>query len=133
MPVSFNFLMRPYQESDKSLVFSTFLKGLYYGNRWFKQIDKKLYMQNYSRVLEGLLARPTTVVIMISLQDDPDVIIGYSIQEPEILHWVYVKTTWRNMGLSKKLVQSPIKTVTHLTDLGLKLKPKEVKFNPFLL
>lgn len=125
------FIIRGYDEKDKSLVFSTFLKGLYYGNQWFKQIDKKTYMFNYSKVLENLIAR--SIVMILSLKEDPDVIIGYSIQEPTVLHWIYMKTTWRRMGLSKKLIQKDIKTVTHITDLGLKLKPKEITFNPFLV
>lgn len=133
MPIEDQFLIRDYQPKDKSLVFSTFLKGLYYGNAWFTQIDKKLYMHNYQSVLQGILNRPEVECRILSLKEDPDVIIGYAIQEPEILHWIYLKTTWRKMGLARRLISEPIKTVTHLTDLGISLKPKEVIFNPFLV
>ncbi len=130
------------QPSDHAFVYSTLLRGLYYGDSWFSLIPKNIFMNNYKKVAE-LLVKSGNLYIAC-LKDDPDVIIGYSLWNADntTLHWVYVKntkledgTTWRNKGVARSLVAIPPKQVSHLTELGKSILKKHtnVIFNPFQL
>lgn len=127
--------LRLYNEStDKNFILATWLRGLYYGDTWFKEIPKNIFMTKYHTVLENLLRSPDTVITVCCLKEDQDVILGYSVSSLNrpILHWVFVKAAWRNIKIGKSLVSSEAKTVTHLTKVGLAIaKKKGLIFDPF--
>jgi hypothetical protein len=129
-------LIRPYKAEDHNLVLSTWLKGLRYGNDWYKLIEQNAYYTNYHKAIEAILNVPTTQVLVASLRDDPDTILGYSVlnKDGSVLHWVFVKSAWRHIGIAKLLSQN-VKTVTHVTKAGVSILKNhpEVVFNPFLL
>lgn len=116
--------------TDDPFIFSSWLNGLRYANDMFEQIDQEIYFKHYHQRIELILKR--SEVNIACLKDDPDVILGYSVVEPTILHWVFVKPAWRGIGLMRDLVPKDTKSVTHLTRVGLKIKPTNVVYNPFL-
>lgn len=127
-------------EEDKPFVLSSWLKGLRWGNHWFSLIDQTAYFKAYHAILEDLLERANTCILVACLQDSPDVILGYSVfsyteQGDVAFHWIFVKRRWRNIGVAKMLTPPGIVIATHLTELGEKLikKRPEIKFNPFVL
>ncbi len=120
---------------DKNFIFSTWLKGVYYGNDWFQEIDQDSYFRNYQKIIEKILARPDVRIQVACLRDDPGVVLGYSVLEGDILHYVFCKEVWRGIGLSNDLVPKNIKIVTHLTKPGraiLRAKYPNAIFNPFM-
>jgi len=121
--------IRDAMAGDQAFIFSSFLKGNYYGNEWFKAIDKNTFMEKYKQVLEQLLIKSTTKVAC--LNDDINHIVGYSIFMPGILHYVFVKPTFRRFGIGKSLIPVDIIYCTHLTKIGKTLKPKNWKFDPW--
>lgn len=121
--------IRDAKVSDQAFIFSSFLKGLYYGNDFYRQIDKEAFMSNYKKVLTQLLIKSQCKVAVQN--DDDDSLIGYSIYEPGILHYLFVKPTFRRFGVAKSLVPVGINTTTHITKIGTAIKPKEWIFNPF--
>lgn len=123
--------IRDARVSDQAFIFSSFLKGLYYGNEFYRQIDKEAFMQNYKKVLTGLLIRSTCKVL--HQPDDEDALVGYAIYEPGVVHYLFVKPPFRRFGLAKLLLPVGIHTVTHLTKIGQAIKPKDIKFNPFAI
>lgn len=124
-------IIRQGRTGDRNFILSTWLMGLYYGNPWFKEIEKDIFMANYHTVVCGLLER--SAIVVAALKEDEDVILGYSVINPPVLHWIFVKEAWRKVGISKHLVPREIDVTTHLTVLGKKLKPKHMTFNPFLI
>lgn len=121
-------------ERDEAFVCSTFLRNLYYSSTFWKQCRKDKFMEFYHVFIERLLSKPTTETVILCLNDDDDVIIGYSIITPEnVLHFVYVKRDWRRNGFSNLLVPNTIKIITHLTDLGdtIYRKKRHLEFDPF--
>lgn len=122
---------RSYEPGDESFIKSTWLRGLYYGNEWFKKIEKKTFFDKYKVVVDHLLKN--SEVKVACLENDPEVIVGYRVSKDDTLHWVYVKLSWRNLGVGKALLPAGIKRVTHLTDKAAKKKPKEWQFDPLIV
>lgn len=119
---------------DEHFILSTWLRGLYYGNSWFRQIPKEIYFKNYEPLLKKKLPHLQTQVAC--LVEDPSIILGYAVMEKKqnliFLHWVFVKKTWREIKIAKDLMKPfKIEAVTHLTTLGKQLLPKHIHFNPF--
>lgn len=124
-------------KNDKNFIFSTWLRGLRYGNDWFLSVNNDVYFECYHKVIERILAHPDAQVVVACLKDDPEVILGYSvtrfINDKTVLDWVFVKKAWRSIGIAKALVPEKIETVTHLTKVGKAILSKSpYVFNPFL-
>lgn len=119
------------QSTDIGFIHSRWLKGLYYGNDWFRLIDQEKYFDFYRKVIEALIFKSTITVAC--LVEDQDTILGFSVTRNNVLDWVFVLPAFRKMGIGKSLIPNNIDTVTHLTKVGKALKPKSWKFDPFLI
>lgn len=122
--------------ADDSFILSTWLKRLYHDNdekSYIGEMNSDDFYLNYEKVIKYILKKPAVWVRIACLKDDPDVIVGYAVIEKNILHWVYTKKGWRELGIAKKLVPPYITHFTHLTDTARIIKPKEWIFNPFLI
>lgn len=128
--------IRDIKSEDHNFILATFLRGLYYGDSWYSQIDKKAFMENYKKFINILINNDKTVVKIACLKEDSDVILGYSIlsADYQTVHWVFVKQAWRNKGIARSLLPQRPTAVTHLTALGKTLLTKfenQPTFNPF--
>lgn len=125
---------REMKPEDLNFIYSTWLKGLRYGNEWFEFITKEAYYTFYHRIIELILQKPTILIKVACLKDDPDVILGYAVSEGSVLHWVFVKSAWRKIGLAKDLIPE-FKSVSHITSIAKSIlitKFPNVEFNPFI-
>lgn len=121
-------IVRAVQMDDGPFIYSTWLRGLYYGNDWFRKIDKTSFFDKYRIVVNNLLTRST--VRVACLEDDQDVIVAYVVYSGNCLHWVYVKKDWRKLGIATALIPDSIEVVTHLTKRAAKNNP--YKFDPLI-
>lgn len=122
-------------EQDKNFILATFLRGLFYGESWFSEIKKSIFMDYYNKVVNHIIDSPKTSISIACLKEHPYTILGYAIlSKPDIVHYVFVKKKWRGIGLAKDLVPSSATTATHLTKVGLAItKKKGFDFNPFVI
>lgn len=131
------YVVRDYKQEDKSFIMATFLRGLYYGDSWFSLIPKDIFMDKYKVVIETLLVSPRVTIKVAVLPDDDNVILGYSIMSNDFqtVHWVFVKSVFRNKGIARSLLPKYPTAVSHLSKLGLTLLTKfqNVVFDPFRL
>lgn len=125
--------------ADAPFILSTWLKGLLYGgDEFYRRIPRDVYFSNHHRVVERALLSPTTTVKLAVLREDPDVILGYAVfrevGEITILDWVFVKKTWRNIGIAESLIPEKVNAVTNLTRAGAGMLEKHphVIYNPYL-
>lgn len=128
-------LVRSASQDDLPFFYSTWLKGLRWGNPMFELIEQEKYFKNYTKVIDMLLERPNTEVRVAVLKDDPEIILGYSIFEEGRLHWVHVKKAWRRMGIAKMLVPETCTEFSHVTETGKRIidrSDRKMTFNPFL-
>lgn len=123
--------IRDANPDDKNFIFSTWLRGLRYGNDWFELIDKDIYYKVYHKVLEKLLTSGVEIKVAC-LKEDHGVILAYSVYKNNTLHWVFSKKSWRGIGLMRDLVPRHIDTISHVTAIGKSIAIKRGwKFNPF--
>lgn len=122
---------------DRPFIFSTALRGLYYGNVVMRETPKNIFMKRYHEIFERIMDLPTVEIKVACLADDPSVILGYSIigGNGTIAHWCFVKSAWRKIGIAKALVPNTIKSFTHRTSLSDSIMKKhvEVKYDPFTI
>lgn len=127
--------IREAKVSDINFILATFLRGLYYGDSWFGQIPKSLFMSTYHKVVNAMLANPNNLVQVACLKSDPDTILAYVIasRDGTTLHWAFCKKAWRGIGLVKDLIPKNVSQVTHLTKVGLSIlkRHESLIFNPF--
>lgn len=137
---------RPAQKSDEGFVYRSMLMGTYHGNRpakgksidpkapvdFFSSIDQDVFMKAYHIHLEKLFERPEVMIGIACLVSDPDVILGFSVFDPSVLHFVFVKPDWRRIGIATDLVPKSIKVVSGFTRVGdIIRKRKGLSFNPW--
>lgn len=135
-------LIRDGTKDDLPFIFATWLRGLYYGDTWFNLIrPKDVFMANYHKVIEGILAKSGTIVKVACLKSSPTTVLGYAVfgftaPDYRILHWVFCKRSWRGIGIAKSLVPiNQVNTCTHLTKTGISMlydRPS-ISFNPFAI
>ena len=119
--------------SDESFIFATWLQSLYFGSPFFRETEKESYFKNYAKVVETILKLSTTTIAICCLKEQKDVVLGYSVSTGQVLHFVYVKKPWRQLGIAKMLIRPDTHTVTHQTRISRSIKPREWVFDPFAI
>lgn len=118
---------------DTNFILATVLRGLYYGGSIFSEMRKQAFMEKYHEVVKHLLIQNANTTKVACLKEDPSVILGYSLMSNETINFVFVKKSWRGIGIARDLIPSTIKSVSHLTKTGMSIAKKQGwDFNPFL-
>lgn len=126
-----NITLRMMRPEDKPFIYSTWLLGLYHGNSWFNSIEKKVFFDNYKHIVTKYLELGT--VVLACLPDDEDVVLGYCCYHNNALDWIFVKKSWRKLGIGRQLYPNNVEICTHLTEIGKSLNSKtKLRFNPFV-
>lgn len=118
-----------------NLVRSRWMRSYRKCNDFMRLIDSAAYYQAYSVYVDVILNRPTTTVRLAVLQEDHDVVLGFSVAEGNKLHYVAVPVLNRRQGLGRNLLPEKVEWFSHITKIGLKLWPikfPDAKFSPFI-
>ena len=121
-----------------NFVHSRWMRTARYGNDYFKLIDSDSYYKAYHKYILSILQRPDTIVRLAVLSDDRDTILGFSVSERTILHYVLVlghDPDARRKGIGRSLVPFEVTHITHVTKAILPIwntKLPNAIFNPFL-
>jgi len=71
--------------------------------------------------------------------EDETVLYGFAVLEPALVHMVYVRQSWRRMGIAKRLLEGvqleACAYSTHTTDMGQWIRHKHpmTEYQPFWL
>ena len=91
---------------DANFIFNSWLKS-YRNSQFARLITNTIYFTEQHKLIETLLK--TCTVIMVCSQTDPNQIYGYSVVEEIdgilVIHYVYVKHSFRNMGIGNALME----------------------------
>lgn len=90
--------------SDLNFIFDTFRESMRMDSSLGRSCKASIFKREFNRVIDHLLEKAkTTIACMV---EDENVILGYLIWEPSIIHYCFVKRAFRGMGIAKELVQS---------------------------
>jgi GNAT superfamily N-acetyltransferase len=133
--------LRLAEESDVGFIFNSWLKS-YRSSYFAKPISNTIYFSEHHKVIEKLAK--TSEILIACNQDDPSQIYGYACAERVdgvfVIHYIYVKQTFRRMGVAKALLESfdhdysDAAVFTHNTSIADKLAAKyNLVYHPYLL
>jgi GNAT superfamily N-acetyltransferase len=99
--------------------------------------SKTIYCKKQHDLIKKLIAE--SAVIVATPSDDFELIVGYAVFEPEVLHWLYVKSSFRRMGVASELMKHSGLcdnfSYTHLPSsaIGRWFMDQGGVYNPYLL
>lgn len=134
---------RALTESDLSFLYNSWLKS-YRDSSFAEPISNNEYFGFHKAVIERIIER-ANVVILCNPEDESQ-IYGYSVSEQVaelvIVHYIYVKQTYRNLGLAKQLLLGATSgdkfTYTHRSKRLPAIERKsqsmqQATYNPYLI
>jgi len=134
--------IRRARKSDIPFITSSWLKSNRYGYM-VQSVPNTAYYYQHHKILEQVI--PRSVVLVACNHEDPDQILGWMCAEvvdtAMVLHYVYVKKSFRKFGLATRLVETmrkvedpPAIMTTHSNrEVRDILEDKEIMYNPYLL
>lgn len=137
-------VLRPFiPDLDQACVYSTWRNSAFYGvprrtaeSKSLAEKTRIAFFKGMTRDIREILKSAT--VRIACFEDDPGMILGYSVAIGSHLNWIYVKVEYRLKGIGRMLMPKDILTVTnHLTKIGevivdkkkLKVKGENTKWN----
>ena len=133
--------LRTLIDDDLPFLFSSWLKS-YRSSHFAEKITNTIYFEDHHKVIERIIKN--SKVLIACNPADPSQLYGYSVATEEggvlVLHFLYVKHTFRNMGIGKTLLDAvgherdKAAVYTHHTRMADKLASKyNFVFHPYLL
>ena len=133
--------LRTMVEDDLPFLFNSWLKS-YRFSHFGEKITNTIYFEDHHKVIEAILYK--SKVLVACSNDDSSHLYGYIVTGEEegilVLHFIYVKHTFRNMGIGKTLLDavghsSDVASVyTHHTRIADKLASKyNFVYHPYLM
>ena len=107
-PTNISFRLYNPGSTDEAFIYSSWIKAVRKDQKHHLQPGQAFYHQQKAKVA-ALLDEPTTAVLMATHQDEPDDLIGWICVKlgPEpVIHYAYVKSLYRQMGIAKALVEA---------------------------
>ena len=136
-----NFVTRLVQPEDIPFLYSTWLNSYRNDSETGLSVRKSIFFESYRLILDYILQKNTTKVLVACKPDEPNVIYGYMVAEPSdnVLHYVFVKEAFQRFGIANSLQQqlfpntsSGTVTITHRTEYAYNYC-KKFMYNPFRL
>jgi len=118
-------ILRKYKASDQNFILNSWLKSAR-NTPEFTNVSNDIYYKHYAAYI---LKNIEHTVLLVELLD-PDFIYGYICVDHanKVIHFTYLKYTFRKLGIAKKLFE-----VAHPDYTALFYHPKNKHpFNPFI-
>lgn len=108
---------------------------------WFSQyrafkpafVSHEVYREGQNRLIDDALVRAT--VRVATVPDAPDLFIGYVVRSGPVLHWVYVKQSFRRGQVADRLTAG-VREYSHLLTYDYVVqwaRRREWRYNPYAL
>lgn len=122
--------LRPMTQNDRAFVIDSWLESYWRARAYKYGIARPQYKSGQAERIEAALFRSSVEVLE---EPDSHLIIGYIVRESLILHWVYVRSSFRRLGIASGLVRDRCSWYTHDSNaIGRKFIEKfKLKYNPY--
>jgi hypothetical protein len=136
-PLKSQVLIRDASEADVPFIFNSWLKS-YRNSSACRSVTNPVYFAFQHRLIEDLLQH--SFVKVVHAASDSNQLLGYIVYGEQegikIIHYVYVKHAFRNMGMCKMMLQDSGVVggfYTHETPSGARAAEKlQLVYNPYL-
>jgi len=128
-------------QEDVSFIFNSWLKS-YRSSPFARCIANEVYFNEHHKVIEQII-KDNKVIVACNEKDDNQLygyIVAGNYEGFFILHYIYVKHSFRDMGIGTELLNhfehdpTSASVYTHHTNLADKLKTKyNMIYHPYLL
>lgn len=109
-------VLRELLPDEQGFLYSTWLKS-YKSSKDVGPLPNNLYWPVLSQTIKQILETPGTKVVVACNSEDPNQLFGYicsSWGAPEaVVHYLYVKPTFRKNGIGKALLEHVVKGTTY--------------------
>lgn len=100
--------MRVPTEEDTSFIFNSWLKS-YRSSNFAKDQCNTVFFENYKKIVSDIIER--SLITIVCNPEDDNHLYGYIVFENLpgsnlLVHYLYVKHTYRKQGIAKRLVDS---------------------------
>lgn len=130
--------LRAPMKDDSAFIYNSWLKS-YRNSDFAKSQCNTVYYDNHKEVLTALLTR--SLVVVACNPGDENHVFGYLVYEElagnnTIVHYVYVKHTYRRSGIAKQMLDTVRKSknpilVSHLTPICKATKSVVYIYDPY--
>lgn len=127
---------------DSDLIYSTWIKS-HKGSGWGRSIPSPLYEIGQRGRIDRILEDPETIVLIACDTDTPELIYGWVVGSPDVLHYLYVKGNYRRNGIGSGLIEEllgkPIQYTHKGNDIWIEQKLRndprcnQWLYNPYIL
>lgn len=133
---------------DLDFIYKTWLSSYRYYSSLGTFCRNSIFFDNYRQVIDRVLSKPESAVLVACMKDEPNIIFSYLVYEPDVLHYVFTKGAFQGHGFARRLFNKAFGDrkeplfYTHRTfskdrlcqiDAILRAKDQQLIFNPFLL
>lgn len=141
---SHSIVLRESEDNDFAFIMNSWLTSYRESSEFAKHIPKQIYFKYHHQIVDQILKRRSTTVIVAVNSDEKDLIYGYAVFEvlnkTQIVHYIYVKRAFGNFGISKALTDNAPFFVgqdtyaSHATNKGQKIIDRlNLVYCPYLL
>lgn len=99
--------IRDFNANDLNFIMSKWLKNYKFSSRFTKKIKPDVYYKWHHLLIENIMGRSTSTILIANPIDEPDVNLGFicfeTMGSDKIIHYAFVKPEFRNFGVGKRL------------------------------
>ena len=124
--------IREFNTTDLNFILSKWLKNYKFSSRFTKKIKSDVYYKWHQLLIENIMGRGTSTILIANPIDEPGVNLGFICYEttPEkIIHYIFVKPEFRNFGIGRRMYLKSMedKTVGYFTHWTYPIDTLEMK------
>lgn len=131
--------LRAMTPEDEAFIYNSWLTSYRGSSSHISYIPPDIYFAAHHKAIERIFQRADTSVVVACLKGDENVILGYLVSEADVIHWVYVKQSFRRMGIARAMLDDALLTSevwhTHrINDFDwIQNKFTDLVYDPYLL
>lgn len=125
---------------DVPFIFATWLRSYRHASSFARKISNEVYYSRHHLVIDLILKREGSRVLVAHPKGEPDVILGYLVSEvqpdgADVIQYIYVKKSFRQMGIGaalwKELKDKKLIFTHYTVDTDWLIKKFNLTYDPY--
>jgi GNAT superfamily N-acetyltransferase len=125
--------IREFNANDLNFIMSKWLKNYKFSSRFTKKIKPDVYYKWHHLLIENIMGRITSTILIANPTDEPGVNLGFicfeTMDNTKVIHYIFVKPEFRNFGIGKRLYHQAMgdKSIGYFTHWTYPIDTLEMK------